>query len=365
MGSVPAVSSAHEAEATALGVRLFRASLGCAELLATYLGVRLGLYETLSRCGPASALELAERAGVAPRYAREWLEQQAAAGIVRVDDATRAPDRRVYRLPDGHAAALIDPDSPHFVAPLTLVPAGGITRVLPELVEAYRSGTGVPHARFGDFHGGQLNRPVYLHQLAGWLRTALPDVHDRLSGAGARIADVACGAGGSTVALALAYPAARVDGFDIDERSVAAAVAHAAAAGVSERARFSVRDAADEGLRGGYDLVCIFDALHDMARPVESLRTCRRLRGDGGSVMLMEPRVSERFTAPADELERFMYACSVLHCLPVGLADESSAGTGTVMRPSTVRRYAREAGFTRVETLPVEHRFHRLYRLFG
>jgi 2-polyprenyl-3-methyl-5-hydroxy-6-metoxy-1,4-benzoquinol methylase len=371
MSSAPAAGDARSVEATALGTRLFRASLGCAELIATYLGVRLGLYETLARQGPATPPQLAERAGIAPRYAREWLEQQAASGILRVEAPGRQPDARVYELPAGHADALVDPDSPHYVTPMTLLPATGIAPVLPRLLDAYRTGAGVPGELYGDFHGGQLNRPTYLHHLPGWIRTALPDLHDQLGRDGACIADIACGSGVSSVALACAYPGARVDGFDIDASAIAAANRNAAAAGVADRVRFRVDDAAGVTaggaaageLAGSYDLVCIFDALHDMAQPVQVLRRCRELCASSGGVLLMEPRVEERFGAPAGDLERFMYACSVLHCLPVGLAGEPSAGTGTVMRPATVRTYAAKAGFARVTVLPVEHRFHRLYRL--
>jgi 2-polyprenyl-3-methyl-5-hydroxy-6-metoxy-1,4-benzoquinol methylase len=361
----PMTTAAHGAEARALGVRLFMATLGCAELMASYIGLRLGLYGALARQGPATPAQLADRAGIAPRYAREWLEQQAAAGILRVEGLAGPAERRVYRLPAGHAAALVDPDSPHFVAPMTLLPAGGIARVLPELLLAYRSGSGVSPARYGDFHGGDLNRPTYLHHVGDWIASALPDVHERLCRPGSRVADVGCGSGGSSVALAHAYPEVHVDGFDVDARSIAAARRAAALAGVERRVRFSARDAAATALDGHYELVCIFDALHDMARPVEVLRTCRRLAAETGGVLLMEPRVDEIAAAPAGEMERFQYACSVLHCLPVGLAEQPSAATGTVMRPSTVRRYAVEAGFARVVALPVEHRFHRLYRLYG
>lgn len=363
MSSALAASDARRVEATALGTRLFRASLGCAELIATYLGVRLGLYEALARRGPATPPQLAARAGIAPRYAREWLEQQAACGNLRVVDSTRPPDARVYELPAGHADALVDPDSPHYVTPMTVLPATGIAGVLPELLEAYRTGAGVSGQRYGDFHGGQLNRPTYLHHLPGWIRMALPDVHERLLRNGAHIADVACGSGDSSLALARAYPGAHVDGFDIDPSAIAAAAHGAAEAGLADRVRFRVADAVAGDPDEAYDLVCVLDALHDMAQPVPVLRRCREGCAATGAVLLMEPRTEERFGAPAGELERFMYACSVLHCLPVGLAQQPSAGTGTVMRPATVRAYAAQAGFARVTVLPVEHRFHRLYRL--
>jgi 2-polyprenyl-3-methyl-5-hydroxy-6-metoxy-1,4-benzoquinol methylase len=354
-------------QARALATRLFTASLACAELMAAYVGIKLGLYAALRDGGPATYPQLAERAGIAPRYAREWLEQQAVAGFLGVDDPAKEPDERLYSLPPGHAEALTSPDSPFSIAPLALLPVGGMAGVLPDLLEAFRTGGGVPYERYGaDFRGGQagLNQSVFLRQLPGWIRTALPDVHARLSRPGARVADVACGAGWSSVALARTYPSARVDGFDLDEASVRDATANARAAGVSDRTRFAVHDAADAP-PGSYDLVCVFDAVHDMARPVEVLRACRSLRAEGGSVLVMEPNVAERFTAPAGDTERFLYAVSLLHCLPVGMSEQPSAATGTALRPDTLRAYGVAAGFADVEIVPVEHRFHRLYRLLG
>jgi len=240
-----------------------------------------------------------------------------------------------------------------------------MARVLPRLLDAYRTGSGIPYADYGDdFHAGQgmLNRAVFSHHLSRWIERTLPAVHARLR-AGCRIADIACGVGWSSVALARAYPNTIVDGFDLHEPSMVEARRNAAACGVQDRVTFEAGSGAASAAGGSYALVCIFDALHDMPRPVEMLRECRRLLGDGGSLLLMEPKASDAFTAPADETERFLYAVSLLHCLPVGLADAPSLGTGTVIRPATVRRYAREAGFAGAEVLPVEHRFHRLYHL--
>jgi 2-polyprenyl-3-methyl-5-hydroxy-6-metoxy-1,4-benzoquinol methylase len=177
------------------------------------------------------------------------------------------------------------------------------------------------------------------------------------------VADIACGAGWSSIAIALAYPAAEVDGFDLDALSIELARRNAAAAGVADRVRFHLRDAADADLAGGYDLVLICEALHDLSRPVEALRTMRRLANETGAVLVVDERVAETFTAPGDDLERLFYGFSVLCCLPAGMAEQPSAATGTVLRPTTLRRYAREAGFRDAEVLPIEHDLFRLYRL--
>jgi SAM-dependent methyltransferase len=144
---------------------------------------------------------------------------------------------------------------------------------------------------------------------------------------------------------------------------VEAARANVASAGLDDRVRPVVRDASAPDLGGPYDLVTIFEALHDMNHPVEALRTAFRSLAEGGSVLVADERVAERFGAPGDELERFNYGWSILHCLAVGLLEEDSAGTGTVMRPDTLRAYASEAGFGEVEVLPIEHDFWRFYRL--
>lgn len=352
-------------QAQALAMRLFTAGLNAAEVFAAYLGLRLGLYRALASGGPATAPQLAERAGIAPRYAREWLEQQAACGVLEVDDGAKDPDRRLYLLPPGHAEALLDPEGPHFIAPMVLLPVGAMVRVLPRLLDAYRTGSGIPYADYGeDFHTGQglLNRAIFTHQLTRWIERALPGVHGRLR-AGCRIADVACGAGWSSLALARAYPRSRVDGFDLHEPCIDEARRQAADCGLADRVAFHVGSGDAPVESGRYGLVCIFDALHDMPRPVEVLHACRRLLAPGGSLLLMEPKAAEAFTAPAGETERFLYAVSLLHCLPVGLSTRPSIATGTVIRPATVRQYARDAGFARVDIVAVEHRFHRLYHL--
>jgi hypothetical protein len=163
--------------------------------------------------------------------------------------------------------------------------------------------------------------------------------------------------------MARAYPNVHVDGYDLDEASIELARANAAATEVADRVSFHVRDAGDPELAGSYQLVTVFEALHDMSQPVEALRALRGLVADDGAVIVMDERVADTFTAPGDEVERLMYTYSVLCCLPVGLADTPSAGTGTVMRADTMRRYASEAGFADVEVLPIEHEVFRFYRL--
>ena len=355
----------HEEARDALAARLFEATLGVFDLLSVELGLRLGLYAALADGEGRTSDELARAARVSPRYAREWLEQQAVSGLIEVDDAGTEAERRRYRLPSGHAEVLLDPRSPSTMAPMAGMVAAAAGR-MDQLVEAYRSGGGVPWDGYGV---GLLeaqaaaNRPVFEQLLPGPWLAALPDIVERLRRPGARLADVACGAGWSTIALARAFPDADVIGLDLDRWSIERARENAKDAGLGDRPSFVLGDAADPELEGRFDLVTILEAVHDLSRPVEVLASVRRMLAPGGALLVVDERVAEQFTAPGDEIERLMYGYSIVFCLPNGLADQPSAGTGTVMRPSTLERYALEAGWRSVTVLPVEHDVFRLYRL--
>jgi len=350
----------------ALANRLVAGLSASMDTLGVWLGLRLGLYAALARIGAATADELAATAGIDARYAGEWLEQQAVAGVLITDDAGRAADERRYDLPAAHGEVLLDEVSPYFVAPATYALAG-IARVLPELLAAYRSGAGVPFAAYGEEirdHIEQLNRPMFVNDLAtSWL-PAIPELHDRLQAdPPARVAEMACGAGWASITLATAYPKIRVDGFDLDPAFVERATRNAAAAGVGDRVSFTVGHAADPKLVGEYQAVMVFEAMHDIARPVEALMAARALLADGGCVIIGDERVADVFTAPGDEVERLMYGFSILHCLPASRTESPSAATGTVLRRSTLSNWANQAGFGQVDVLPIENEMWRFYRL--
>ena len=347
------------ASADALSERLFAAALGAFDLAGVYLGDRLGLYRSLVDDGPASPSELASRAGIDERYAREWLEQQATGSILGVDADGR------FSLSAGHAAVLLDPESLNLMAPIARMMVAAFGR-LPELVDAYRTGKGVGWERYGtDMREGQaaLNRPAFAHLLGPEWLGAIPDLHDRLSSApAATVLDVGCGEGWSTIAIARAYPLARIVGVDLDGPSIDAARANAAAAGVGDRVEFRHADAAAT-LGDGYDAAIIIEAVHDMANPVPVLDAVREALGPSGSLVVVDERVAESFAPPGDDIERFMYGWSITTCLPDGRSRDPSVATGTVMRPDTLRSYGKEAGFGGFEILPIENDFFRFYRL--
>jgi SAM-dependent methyltransferase len=347
----------------AFAERVMSSALGMAETLSIHIGDRLGWYRVLTSAGPITSDELAERSATAPRYAREWLEHQAVAGLVSCDDTDDARQRR-YWLTPAAAEVLTDVRSLSYLAPLARMFSASAVKI-PSLLQVYRTGGGVGWAQFGeDARESQadMNRPWFEQMLAGAL-AGVPPVHDQLSQPGSRIADIGSGGGWSSIALARAYPAAVVDGYDVDAPSIEMARGNAERAGLADRARFTVTDAA--GLpENTFDAVFAFECLHDMPYPVDVLAAARKSLRQGGSVIVMDEAVAEEFHAPSDDLERLMYGFSLLMCLPDGMSHPDSAGTGTAMRPATLREYGQRAGLGSFEILPIEDfGFWRFYRL--
>lgn len=345
--------------------RVSAAILGAQEVQAMYLGDRLGWYRALADRGPLTSVELAAATGSDERYAREWLEHQAAAAYLTVDDVQAGPQERRFALPAAHATVLTDEDSLAYLAPLARAVAG-FGRSVGELAEAYRTGGSVSWDDLGDDgREGQAaaNRPLFLHALGQELLPQAPEVHARLQRA-ARIADVGCGFGWSTIGLARAYPTASAHGIDLDEASIRQAQAIAEREGLADRVTFANANAGELAHDAGtYDAVFAFECIHDMGDPVAALRTMKSLVRHDGVVVVMDERAEEHFQAPASPLERMLYGFSLVCCLPDGRSHDPSVATGTVMRPQILNAYAKEAGFKAAETLPIDHEAFRFYQL--
>jgi SAM-dependent methyltransferase len=350
-----------------LAERLLDAGISSLDLFHVYVGDHLGLYRQLAGGGPLTAAQLAERSGIHRRYAQEWLHHQAIAGILACNDSDD-DQRRTFSLPAGHEQVLVDDTSLSFMAPLGegLV---GVARAVPQVLDAFRSGRGVEFSAYGaELRSfiARINRPMFINLLAQDWFPQVPGLTERLNALPpARVADIGCGTGWSTIAIAQGFPLAHVVGVDLDTASIGEANGNAAEAGVAERVSFHTGDAADALLTGSFDLVCAFETIHDMCDPVGALKQMRAFRTPNGTVLVADERVADTFTTDVEGGERFQWGWSALHCLPTAMTFPPAAGTGTVMRAPTLRGYAQAAGFADIEILPIDNDFWRFYLLVG
>ena len=317
-----------------------------ADLAACYGGVmistghRLGLYRALAGQGPLSSLELASRTGCEERYVREWLNSQVAAGYLVHHD-----ESETYELPAEHAPVLADEDSPVFLPSAFEIPAS-MWFDQERTLEAFRTGAGIP---WGEHDGrlycgiSSLYGNAYRAALVPEWLPALEGVVERLE-RGARVADVGCGHGHSSVLLAQAFARCRVDGFDTHEASLEAARAGAEAAGVAGRVAFRRADAKSYPA-GGYDLVCFFDMLHDLGDPVGAARHAYEALAPDGTLMVVEPYAGDAVGENAGIVGRLYYAGSTVLCCPHSRSEEVGLALGAQAGPARLAAVLREAGF--------------------
>ncbi|WP_147918289.1 class I SAM-dependent methyltransferase [Ruania zhangjianzhongii] len=315
-------------------------ALNCALIV---MGDQLGYYRDLAAHGPTTPADLATRTGTDERYAREWLRAQAAGGIV-----TYAPGQGTFSLPAEHAVALADEDSPFFLPGLFQTVQGTIHDA-PQIIADARTGAGVGwHAHHRNVHLGceRFFRPSYrAHLVDSWL-PALDGVVAKLE-RGASVADVGCGHGASTVLMAQAFARSRFTGVDSHVASVETARRRAAAAGVSDRVTFTAADARSIDGRP-YDLVTMFDCLHDMGDPVGTARQIHDVLAPDGTWMIVEPMAGDRVEDNFNPVGRTYYGFSTLLCTPSSLSQDVGAALGTQAGPARLSEVIRAGGFATV-----------------
>ena len=310
------------------------------------IGDRLGLYRAMAGAGPLTPAELAERTGTHARYIREWLDNQAAGGYVAYE-----PGPGTYRLPPEHAVVLADEESPvHMSAGFRQMAA--VWAIEDKLESAFRSGEGVGwhEQEPGLFAATEaIFTPAYRSHLVEQWVPALDGVRERLEN-GARVADVGCGHGASTILLAQAFPNSTVTGFDYHDRSIEAARRRAAEAGLGggDRIGFEVAAAGDyPAPDDGYDLICFFDALHDFGDPVSAAVHARESLAEDGAVMLVEIRSGDRTEDNLNPLGRLGYGMSTFVCVPNALSQEGRYALGGQAGPAAIAEVFAKAGFGR------------------
>ena len=306
------------------------------------IGDKLGLYRELGKGTPLTSQQLAERTGTAERYVREWLANQAAGGYLEYD-----PSAQTYRLPPEQAFMLADESSPLYLH--------GIFQVIqammvdePHIAERFKTGKGFGWHEHDSrlFEGTErFFRPGYNANLVSTWIPALDGVEEKLE-RGATVADVGCGLGASTIILAQAYPKSRFYGYDYHPQSIELARKRAAAAGVSDRVKFDVARAQDFPAKD-YDLVALFDCLHDMGDPVSAARHIREALAPEGTWMLVEPFAGDRVEDNLNPVGRIFYAASTILCTPSSLSQEVGLALGAQAGEARLRKVANDAGFTR------------------
>jgi SAM-dependent methyltransferase len=320
------------------------------------IGVRLGLFAEMARAGAVTSAELAARAGVSERYAREWLGGLASAGYVEAD-----PGGGRFALPPGLAMVLA-PGSPLNLAPgWLLLPA--LAEMIPAVSEAFCAGTGVPPEDYSpELYAAmeQMSAAWFDTMLVQQWLPAVDGMAGRL-GEGARVADIGCGHGRALIACARAFPASQFVGYDLFAANIRAAREAADQAGVGDRIRFEQADAA--GLTGHYDLVTAFSVLHDAPGLAGLLRAVRDAVAPDGVFLVLEAGPAAGPGGPAGPAATVLYGTSVLYCLPTSLA-QGGPGLGTLgLTADRIRQYCGQAGFRSVRPVPQMNPFHALYEI--
>lgn len=328
-------------------------------ILNLQLGYDLGLFQVLSSASPIGSPALAEQTGYSERYIREWLECMAVGGYLDYDSTTGN-----FALPAEHSEVLNKPDG-QWSAIGVLGWLSSFGRVIPLLAEAFRSGGGVPYEEYGlDMvtAQGMSTRPMFVNDYVSRWIPAMPDIEAKLK-QGARVAEVGCGLGWSSIALAKGFSKVHIDAIDPDELSIKEAKRNAEEEGLSDRINFHVSTIEEAAVAGPYQLVTAFECLHDMPYPVLALRRMRELVDAAGAVLVADEAVGDSLEENMNFMGHFFYNFSVLHCLPQAMSFPDAAGTGTVIKPSVLSEYADQAGFRQVEVLPIDNPQFRFYRL--
>ena len=327
---------------------VYRDMAGAMAIGMGYLGLKSGLFNAMKDGAPVMASELVEKTGLTARYVEEWLKGMTAAGWLEHDEKTGA-----FSMPAEHGFLLASEGTDHFMGGLFLAGPSLLSQA-PKVARAFREGGGVHFAAFDDDWIKALdlmNGGAYQHRLADYWMKELPDIEDRLTNGG-RALDVGCGVGKVSLALAEAYPEARITGFDPDKSSIALARRAAATAGAGhvEFVEGLITDIAAEPV---FEFAGMFDCLHDLSNPEETLTEIRQRMAPGGVLMVMEPRAADRLADNSNPLGTIYYGFSLFHCMTQSLA-QGGPGLGTCMGPEKTMSLLRDAGFSDVNRLPIK-----------
>ena len=342
-----------------LAERVINETNSAISCLTLYLGHKLDLFNSLRKEGPITTEELSKKTKYSERYLREWLECMTVNGYIDYD-----PIAKRFSISGEHARVLCDRDSIAYTIPFVYwVPT--LSLAMDKLLEAFRTGEGVPYSTYGRevlFAQGEGNRPMFINDIARWI-SSMPDIESKLRSQGGHIIDVGCGDGWASIALAKSFPLVKIDAIDVDLSSINNASKNTEEAGLSDRISIHASPIEKATLKEKYDLVMTFESVHDMAYPIEALRRMKDMVSAKGAVLVGDVKMKDKLEEKNDFAGRLYYNFSVLLCLPQSMEYPNSAATGAAMTPSSFRKYAKEAGFSKVDILPIEHIMWQFYRL--
>jgi 2-polyprenyl-3-methyl-5-hydroxy-6-metoxy-1,4-benzoquinol methylase len=331
------------------------AAMNCLNL---YLGYKLNLFKYIVEAGPVTSTELANKTKYSERYLREWLECMAVLNYIDYDSNTSR-----FSISQEHAVVFCDRDNIAYTIPfVNWIPS--LASVIDNLVKAFQTGEGIAYSEYGNDlieAQGEGNRPMFVNEISNWV-SSMTDIYSKLKTEGGNVADVGCGDGWTSIALAESLPLIKIDAIDLDSDSIKNARRNIEEAKLSNRICTHLTSIEKLSTKYSYDLVMAFECIHDMPYPVEALRTMRKMASKGG-VFIADVKMGETLEEKKDFAGRLYYNFSVLLCLPQSLIYPNSKGTGAAMTPSTFERYVKEAGYSKIEILPIEHTMWRFYHL--
>ncbi len=334
---------------------VYRDMAGAMAIGMGYIGQRTGLFDTLASIGAISPSELAEKTGLHSRYVEEWLKGMTAAGWLEYDT-----HEETFSLPAEHAFLLASEGTDHFMGGLFLAGPALLSQA-PKVTKAFRDGGGVEFIEYDDDWIDAMdlmNGGPYEHRLASYWMEQIPEVAERLK-SGGRVLDIGCGVGRATQALANAYPDAEIIGVDPDEGSIEKARS-ALGADANKRVRFVTGTIKDISVEPAFDFATLFDCLHDLTDPIETLADIHARLRPNAVLLVMEPRAADRLEDNVNPLGTTYYGFSLFHCMTQSLA-QGGPGLGTCMGPQATMSLLKDGGFTTVEQLPIKSQTNLFY----
>jgi len=342
-----------------LAERIINETNSALNCLTLYLGHKLDLFNSLKKVGPVTSSGLAAKTNYSERYLREWLECMTVNGYIEYDPSTNK-----FSLSEEHATVFCDRENSAYTVPFVYwIPS--LSSVIDKLIEAFKTGRGISYSSYGIdllFAQGEGNRPMFVNDIARWI-SSMPDIEKKLKSEGGRVLEVGCGDGWASISLAKYFPLIKIDAIDVDSSSISNASKNVKDQGLEERIFLYSTPIENVPIKEKYDLIITFESIHDMAYPIQALRKMKEVVSPNGAVLVGDVKMEDKLQDKNDFAGRLYYNFSVLLCLPQSLIYPNSEATGAAMTPSTFKKYAKGAGFSKIDTLPIEHFIWKFYRL--